>query len=306
MYKKGRRNIINKKTVLLRFIVYILIINLLLINFTTSCGLKIKNNNTININPINNNPIIQSFKNETTLTVGGSGQGNYTKIQDAVNAANPGDTVFVYKYGSPYNENILINKPIKLIGEPSRYPVISGQNLSQVITVESFSVLIMGFKIMFGLDGVWLKTNSYNCTVAHNIICNNFMWGVNIYGAITKLETCNLIFGNTIKDNGNPNIVSGGVYIALSFRNLITHNNFYNNTFHGFFFLSIKNKWTQNYWESARILPYPIMGILSIVPQIFWLNFDFNPRSKPYEIKDAKDIFNNIEIVSISNSLIKR
>lgn len=225
--------------------------------------------------------------------VGGSGQGNYTTIQEAVNAANPGDTVFVYKYGSPYDENIFINKSIKLIGEPSRYPVICGKNQSQVITVESFSVLIMGFKIMYGLDGVWLKTNSYNCTIADNIICNNFMWGVNIYGAITKLETNHLIFGNTIKDNGNPNIVSGGIYIALSFRNLITHNNFYNNTFHGFFFISIKNKWTQNYWDSARILPYPIMGILSIVPQIFWLNFDFNPRLKPYQLKDAKCIFNN-------------
>ncbi|UCE72924.1 MAG: hypothetical protein JSV56_07760, partial [Methanomassiliicoccales archaeon] len=31
-----------------------------------------------------------------TLYVGGGGPGNYTVIQDAVNAANPGDTVFVY------------------------------------------------------------------------------------------------------------------------------------------------------------------------------------------------------------------
>jgi len=285
---KRRRKIINKKIVLLRSIIYVIIIILLLTSFTTSCGLKIKKNITIN-----NNPKIQSFENENTLLVGGSGPGNYSTIQDAINDANPGDTVFVYKYSSPYYENILINKSIKLIGETNRYPVICGQNLSQVITVESFLVLIMGFKIMHGLDGVWLKTYSYNCTVTDNIICKNFMWGVNIYGAITQLETCHLIFGNTIENNGNQNIVSGGVYIALSFSNLITNNNFYNNTFHGFFFLSIKNKWNQNYWDTGRILPYPIMGILSIVPQVFWLNFDFNPRLKPYQKKDEKFSFNN-------------
>jgi hypothetical protein len=184
-----------------------------------------------------------------------------------------------------------------LIGEKNRYPVINGQNLSQVITVESFLVLITGFKIMNGLDGVWLKTHSYNCTVADNIICENFMWGVNIYGAITQLETNHLICGNTIRKNGNPNIVSGGVYIALSFRNLITNNNFYNNTFHGFFFLSILNKWTQNYWEKGRILPYPIMGILSIIPQVFWFNFDFRPRLRPYQVNDTNFNFNDNTIL---------
>jgi hypothetical protein len=31
-----------------------------------------------------------------TLYVGGSGEGNYTKIQDAIDNASKGDTVFVY------------------------------------------------------------------------------------------------------------------------------------------------------------------------------------------------------------------
>ncbi len=34
--------------------------------------------------------------NGKTLYVGGSGPGNYTKIQDAIDNASDGDTVFVY------------------------------------------------------------------------------------------------------------------------------------------------------------------------------------------------------------------
>ena len=40
-------------------------------------------------------PLIVSRGN--TLYVGGSGPGNYTKIQDAIDNTSDGDTVFVYK-----------------------------------------------------------------------------------------------------------------------------------------------------------------------------------------------------------------
>ena len=41
-----------------------------------------------------------------TLYVGGSGPGNYTRIQDAIDNASDGDTVFVYDDSSPYFEII--------------------------------------------------------------------------------------------------------------------------------------------------------------------------------------------------------
>ncbi|MGF3554110.1 MAG: hypothetical protein ACQXXF_02395, partial [Thermoplasmatota archaeon] len=50
------------------------------------------------------------------LYVGGSGPKNYTKIQDAIDKATDGDTVFVYDDSSPYKENVIIYKSIKLIG----------------------------------------------------------------------------------------------------------------------------------------------------------------------------------------------
>jgi len=47
-----------------------------------------------------------------TLYVGGSGPGNYTRIQDAINDANPRDTVFVYN--GTYCENLIVDKSINL------------------------------------------------------------------------------------------------------------------------------------------------------------------------------------------------
>jgi len=57
---------------------------------------------------------ILNFENDgvkaKTLYVGGSGGGNYTSIQKAVEAASTGDTVYVY--AGTYKENVYINKTI--------------------------------------------------------------------------------------------------------------------------------------------------------------------------------------------------
>ena len=51
---------------------------------------------------------------DDTLYVDDSGGADYTTIQEAIDAANESDTVFVYS--GTYNENILIDKEIKLLG----------------------------------------------------------------------------------------------------------------------------------------------------------------------------------------------
>jgi len=49
-----------------------------------------------------------------TLYVGGSGPNNYTRIQDAIDDANDGDTIFVYN-GTYYEHHIIIDKKNLLI-----------------------------------------------------------------------------------------------------------------------------------------------------------------------------------------------
>jgi hypothetical protein len=44
-----------------------------------------------------------------TLYVGGDGDGNYTRIQDAIDNASDEDTVFVYDDSSPYYENVVVH-----------------------------------------------------------------------------------------------------------------------------------------------------------------------------------------------------
>lgn len=82
-----------------------------------------------------------------TRYVGGSGPGNYTKIQDAVNASSDGDTVFVYT--GLYNENVYVNKSINLLGENKETTIIDGNGgkYAVFLTKNSTSVIINGFTI---------------------------------------------------------------------------------------------------------------------------------------------------------------
>ena len=66
-----------------------------------------------------------SFGN--TLYVGGSGPGNYSTIQEAIDDSSDGDTVFVYDDSSPYYEFVEINKSIDLIGENKDTTIIDGE-----------------------------------------------------------------------------------------------------------------------------------------------------------------------------------
>jgi len=64
--------------------------------------------------------------------VGGSGPNNYTKIQDAVNDSNDGDTVFVYN--GIYYEHIKIDKDINLIVEEKQKKFLMSNDLTLQLT----------------------------------------------------------------------------------------------------------------------------------------------------------------------------
>jgi len=94
------------------------------------------------------NTPIKPISNGNTLYVGGTGEGNYTKIQDAINNASDGDTVFVYN--GTYYENVIINKNNHILtGEDKNTTIIDGgKRNGNVVTIYYVDwVAISGFTI---------------------------------------------------------------------------------------------------------------------------------------------------------------
>jgi parallel beta-helix repeat protein len=103
--------------------------------------------------------------------VGGSGPGNYSRIQDAIDNATAGDTVYVYP--GDYKEHIEINRSIRLQGANSDTTIIDGESTNNdLITCVGTEVFISGFTLHNcspSYSGV-LINHTTNCTVYRTTI----------------------------------------------------------------------------------------------------------------------------------------
>ena len=124
-----------------------------------------------------------------TFYVGGSGPGNYTYIQEAIDAAHDGDTVYVFK--GTYYENIIINKELRVTGEEKKGTIIDGQFLSHVVHSTHNDVFLSGFTMQNSGDndhaGLYIQAN--NNTIS-NIITIHNIFGVLISGTLNILSDC--------------------------------------------------------------------------------------------------------------------
>jgi len=165
------------------------------------------------------------------LYVGGSGEGNYSKIQDAIDNASDGDTVFVYDDSSPYNEwNITIDKSINLIGENRDTTVIDG-NDNDIIEIDydvnGINISGFTFRNKFWGKGISTHFRASNIIISDNHFVRSW-YAINFigveYGYIISnifsdcgfsiyLEECNfnkvannIIIYNYIKIYDNPEV----------------------------------------------------------------------------------------------------
>jgi len=150
---------------------------------------------------ISNRP--KSMNRGNILYVGGSGPGNYSKIQDAIDNATNGDTVYVFDESSPYYEHLKVDTTINLLGENRDTTIIDGKGeRKNVVEITAAQVIISGFTI---------QNSSWD---------NNHDWaGIYINGDADGVT----ITGNNITKNDNP-----GIEICTS-NNLITDNFIINN-----------------------------------------------------------------------------
>ena len=170
--------------------------------------------------------LINPLSGGNTLYVGGSGPYNYTKIQDAIDNASDGDTVYVYDESSPYYEHVQVNnKSINLIGENMHTTIIDGGGSINVVWIHlSDWVNISGFTIQkCGNSGDYagiIMLKSDFCNITGNIITSN-----NCYGIILAGSSGSTIKGNIITSNLDDGIkLSGSDSITIT-NNIITSNN---------------------------------------------------------------------------------
>ncbi len=146
-------------------------------------------------------------------------------IQEAINVADSGDTIFVY--ADTYYENVVVNKSVTLTGENSLTTIIDGSGLRIVVEVIVSHVEISGFNIQNGGDytGIWVEERPAgsltNVTIKGNIFMNNYL-GV-------QLVRCSdvTISGNTMLQN------QLGIRVTDSTFNTIIGNTINSSRFYG-------------------------------------------------------------------------
>jgi parallel beta-helix repeat protein len=161
----------------------------------------------------------QSTSKGNWLYVGGSGSGNYTTIQAAVDNASDGDTVFVFDESSPYKELIIVTKSLAIQGENKSTTIIDSGGFN----ISANQVMVSGFTIQNSDTCVYIDFSSYTI-ISNNIISYMEVYGIGVYG------NNNLIMGNDIfSTNNSQNIEYGyGIIIAGSFNN-ISYNTIHEN-----------------------------------------------------------------------------
>jgi len=165
-------------------------------------------------------PITPILKGKT-LYVGGTGEGNYSKIQDAIHDARDGDTVFVYS--GVYYETLWILDSISLIGEDKDTTFIDGNFSEFVIAVWENYVKISGFTIQNSgedYDGIWCEDSNF-VNISGNIIKNIDYYGIVMFNSSQ----------NNIVDNDISNCSDGITLFTDSNNNSIIRNNIYDNRY---------------------------------------------------------------------------
>lgn len=151
----------------------------------------------------------------TTIYVGGSGPGNYTTIQAAIDAASSGDTIRVH--AGTYHGRVTVNKSVSLIGENADTTVIEGG--LDIITIEANSVNLTGFTVMGTLESGITVIEAQNVTIAgDNFVDNNG-------SAIMVVGSRNIrIIGNSFSNSLEFNWPLPAIYFSDSENSTVADN----------------------------------------------------------------------------------
>ena len=169
----------------------------------------------------------------TTLTVDDNGNAEYPSIQDAVDAADEGDTVKVWE--GTYYENVKVDRSIDVIGNGSETTTINGGGVRGVVLISADWVNLSGFYLTgsygYGKQGILVRS-SHNTIFWNN--CSGNEMGIDLFDAHYNNISDNICdwnenYGifldesdhNTIVDSNCSNNQENGILIRSSFMNTI-------------------------------------------------------------------------------------
>jgi parallel beta-helix repeat protein len=156
-------------------------------------------------------PITCAQGNAQTLTVGDGRE--YLTIQAAVNAAQSGDTIIVYR--GTYYENILVDKSLTLTGIGN--PIIDGGQAGDCFRITMNNVILNGFKVTNATPTAYVYAGiiligTTRCQITDNIITNSGQ------AIILRNSNNNIVSENKAYDN------TEGIGIDSGYGNVISSN----------------------------------------------------------------------------------
>ena len=174
--------------------------------------------------------LLTGVSSAAILTVNASGGGDYTKIQDAINASNNGDTIIVA--AGTYKENVDVNKSVNLVGAGVGITTLNASNsYDHVFNITTNNVNISGFTIVGSISGSGIFFNRASfINISNNNVSNN---REGIYA--DKYSNNNSIINNDVSNNNNY-----GIFLSSSSNNTLKGNNASNNN-NGIFLSSSNN-----------------------------------------------------------------
>jgi len=280
----------------------------------------------LNIIPITaqNTGKFQSTSQGSWLYVGGSAPGNYTRIQDAIDNASAGDTIFVY-HGTYYEHDLIISK-LNLIGEDRNTTIIDGNDAFTLGILVEDEATVHGFTVQGFTQfnsGIGISVNGNKVTISDNVITGCSPYGIYIGTTWLGNESneCTIHDNFFISNNDALTVIGGGRLVSIDHnqfennylgistrytRATISRNNFINNSGHiallwetvfltlPFVFYQTPS-FSENYWDDwSGKGPQVIHGYLyywihlssmSIrIPLFPIVQFDWHPAQEPYNI----------------------
>jgi parallel beta-helix repeat protein len=185
-----------------------------------------------------------------TLTVPGS----YSTIQQAIDAAEDGDTILVRK--GTYNEQLVINKQVVLRGEDKTNTIIASANSGAIILVSHDNVEVTGFTVRH--DGVGRGYPSWHWSSGKAAIHLLNVKGCNINDNLIVSRGCGIWLYSSNQNSIVKNTIQEcdyGIVVQSSSQNTLTSNKVINCSF-GLSFMSASGNVLKNNdlrWNSQSL-----------------------------------------------------